>query len=174
MNAYATTDEKSTEAEDTDDVDERTVRALEEYLTVLPDAVDAPGMVRVVSHTGEEYTVDVRGRNCECPDATYNLDEETDCKHVRRARFALGLDAIPAEALDACDVEPNFGAFVNEDAVRVAAADGGVIEATGDAEVLTEEEDETDECEVCAALSDDLPCFEHFMQERGHSVGGDA
>ena len=173
MNAYATTDEKSTEAKDTDVVDERTVRALEEPLTVLPDAVDAVGMVRVVSHTQEEYTVDVRAGNCECPDAQYNLDDDTDCKHVRRAKFALGLDAVSAEALDACDVEPNFGAFVDEDAVRAATPDGGVIEADDDAEVLTED-DETDECETCAALSDDLPCFEHFMQERGYSVGGDA
>jgi hypothetical protein len=168
---------------------------------VLPDAVDAPGMVRVVSHTQEKYTVDVRAGNCECPDATYNLDDETDCKHVRRARFALGLDAIPGAALDACEVEPNFGAFVETDEVRVAATDGGVIEADDGGEVLdeadeTDEDDGTtgvrdpyahrddedvdtrplgtvdtgDECEACAELSDELPCFECYMSERGHDV----
>jgi len=46
---------------DTNNVDERTLRALEKYLTVLPDAVDAPGMVKVVSQSEEEYVVDVRG-----------------------------------------------------------------------------------------------------------------
>jgi hypothetical protein len=71
------------------------------------------------------------------------------------------------------EVEPNFGAFVDEDAVRVATADGGIVEAEEGVEILTDEDDE-DECDVCAELSDDLPCFEHFMQERGHSVGGDA
>jgi len=195
---YKTREQERTEAEDTDDVDERTVRALEEPLTVLPDAVDAPGMVRVVSHTQEKYTVDVRERRCECPDATYNLDDDTDCKHVRRARFALGLDAVPAEALDACDVEPNFGAFVDTDEVRVATPDGGVIEADDDGEVLeeTDEDDDTpgvrdpyahrddedvdtrplgtvdtgDECETCAELSDDVPCWECYMSERGHDV----
>lgn len=165
---YKTREQESTDEKTTDNVDERTVRALEEYLTVLPDAVDAPGMVRVVSHTGEEYTVDVRENRCECPDATYNLDDETDCKHVRRARFALGLDAVPAAALDAAEVEPNFGAFVNEDAVRVATPDGGVIEADDDAEILDETDEE--ECEACAELSDELPCFECYMDERGHEV----
>ena len=195
---YKTREQERTEAEDTDTVDERTVRALEEPLTVLPDAVDAPGMVRVVSHTQEEYTVDVRGGNCECPDATYNLDDETACKHVRRARFALGLDTIPGAALDACDVEPNFGAFVETDEVRVATPDGGVIEADDGGEVLdeTDEDDGTtgvrdpyahrddedvdtrplgtvdtgDECEECAELSDELPCFECYIDERGHDV----
>jgi hypothetical protein len=166
---YKTREQERTEAEDTDDVDERTVRALEEPLTVLPDAVDAPGMVRVVSHTQEKYTVDVRAGNCECPDAQYNLDDETDCKHVRRSRFALGLDAIPGAALDACDVEPNFGAFVETDEIRVATPDGGVIEADDGGEVL-DETDETDECEACAELSDELPCFECYMSERGHDV----
>jgi hypothetical protein len=56
------------------------------------------------------------------------------------------------------------------DGIRVATPDGGVIEAEEDAEVLT---DEDDECETCAELSD-LPCFECYMKERGHSVGGDA
>jgi hypothetical protein len=43
-----------------------------------------------------------------------------------------------------------------------------VIEADDDAEIL----DATDEegCETCAELSDELPCFECYMSERGHDV----
>lgn len=167
MNVTAHSDKEVSNAEDTETVEERTLRALEEYLTVLPDSVDAPGMVEVVSHTGESYVVDVHGHNCECPDASYRLDDETDCKHVRRARFALGVDAVPAEALEACEVEPNFGAFIEEDAVRVATADGGVVEAGDDAKVLDEED--TDECEECAELTG-LACFECYMAERGYDV----
>jgi hypothetical protein len=152
--------EKSTEAKDTEtDVEDRTLRALEEPMTVLPDAVDAVGMVEVVSHTGETYVVDVHGGNCECPDATYRLDDDELCKHSRVARFVLGVDAVPAEALETADVNPNLGAFVEDfDGVRVATTDGGVVEAGDDAVVLTD--DEREECDVCAELDGDLGCFE--------------
>ena len=113
-------------------------------------------------------TVDVRSGACECPDASYNLGDDELCKHARRARFALGRDAVPAEAIEAVEVEPNFGCFVDTDEVRVATPDGGVIEAEGDAVVLEEEDDE-DECETCAELSD-LPCFECYMQGREREV----
>ena len=189
------------------DVEPRTVRALEEYLTVMPEhgrVKGADDLVLVVSASQEEYVVDVHSGACECADASYNLEGGELCKHARRARFALGRDAVPAEALETVDVEPNFGAFVGTDAVRVATPDGGVIEATDDAEVIDEEEDEDtggvrdpyahrdedvdttplgtvddededeDECETCAELSAELPCFECWMNERGHAVGGDA
>jgi hypothetical protein len=167
--------EKSTEAEDTDEADEfgdRQLRAVEEYLTVMPDGVDARGMVRVVSHTGDEYTVDVRDEACTCPDFEHRGgDENGRCKHVYRALWATGREAMPADLVEAADVEPNFGAFVETDEVRVAAADGGIVEATDDAEVLTED-DETDECEECAELSDDVPCWECYRD--GATFGGDA
>ena len=98
------------------EVEPRTVRALEEYLTVLPEhgrVKGADGLVLVVSATQEEYVVDVHSGACECPDATYNLGDDELCKHARRSRFALGVDAVPAEALEAAEVEPNFGAFVS-------------------------------------------------------------
>jgi len=57
-------------------------------------------------------------------------------------------------------------AFIDTDAVRVAASDGDMTDDTDDAEVLT---DEDDECETCAELSD-LQCFECYMKERGHTV----
>lgn len=55
MNGYTATEKESTDvAEQPDetpevdvDVDERTVRAIEEYLTVLPDAADGEDMVKV-------------------------------------------------------------------------------------------------------------------------------
>jgi hypothetical protein len=156
----ATQVEKSTEAKDTETgVEDRTLRALEEPMSVLPDAVDAVGMVEVVSHTGETYVVDVHGGNCECPDASYRLDDDELCKHSRVARFVLGVDAVPAEALENADVNPNLGAFVEDfGGVHVATTDGGVIEAGDDAEVLGD--DEREECDVCAELDDDLGCFE--------------
>jgi len=126
-------------------------------------------MVKVVSHTGEEYVVDVHGGNCDCPDATWRLDDETACKHARRSRFALGVDPIPAEALEAAEVEPNFGAFIEEDAVRVATTDGGVVEAEEDAEVRMDDKEDDEECDECAELSD-LACFECYMAEHGLEV----
>jgi len=101
-----------------------------------------------------------------------------------RARFGLGHDAVPVEALEAVDVEPNFGEFVDTDAVRVATPDGGIVEAGDGAEVLTDktdedvdttplepadDEDDTDECEDCAALSE-LPCFECYMDGKGFDI----
>jgi hypothetical protein len=138
---------------------------------VLPEhgrVKGAHGLVLVVSASQEEYVVDIHSGACECPDATYNLEGDELCKHARRARFALGRDAVPVEALEACEVEPNFGAFVDTDDVRVATTDGGVIEATDDAEIL--EDDDADECDECAELSDDLPCFECYMDTKGYDV----
>jgi hypothetical protein len=159
---YDTPDEKST--------DTRTLRALEEHMSVLPDGVDAPGMVEVVSHTGEAYVVDVHAGNCECPDASYNLPDDTLCKHARVSRFVLGVDAVPVHAIEEADVNPNLGAFVDGfDGVSVATPDGGVIEADDGGEVL-EDTDEKEKCEVCAELPDDGVCFECYMSERGHHV----
>jgi hypothetical protein len=159
--------EKSTEAEDTETgVDERTERALTEYLTVTECDTGDEHVVEVHSQSGETYVVDVVEGNCGCPDAEYNLDEDTPCKHVRRARFALGLDAVPSDAAEALDVDPSLGCGTDAD-LRFAASDGGVIEAGDDAEVLTD--DEREECDECAEL-DGVACFECYMNERGHSV----
>lgn len=172
---YKTREQERTEAEDTDTVDEfgdRQLRAVEEYLTVMPDAVDAPDMVRVVSHTGDEYTVGVRDEACTCPDFEHRGgDENGRCKHVYRALWATGREAMPADLVDAADVEPNFGAFVDTDAVRVATPDGGILEATDDAEVLTDTDDTDDECEECVGLPDGVPCWECFRD--GATFGGD-
>jgi len=154
----ATQVEKSTEAKDTVTVDERTERALTEYLTVTVSDEGDEHVVEVHSQSTETYVVDAVEGNCSCPDAEYNLDEDTPCKHVRRARFALGLDAVPSDAAEALDVDPSLGCGTDAD-LRFAASDGGVIEAGDDAEVLGDDEND-EECDVCAELDGDLGCFE--------------
>ena len=77
MNEYETPTEES----DGIEVEKRTRRALEEPLSVLSvdgtplDETDTT-IVSVVSHSGEQYTVDVREGRCTCPDAEYNLDAD--------------------------------------------------------------------------------------------------
>ena len=104
---------------------------------------------------------------CTCPDVRHNLDHDGKCKHQRRARFALGLDAVPADAVEELDVDPSLGKHTDA-ALRFATADGGVVEA-GDDSVALEKEDTNDECEECAELSD-LPCFECYMAEHDFDV----
>jgi len=174
MKATHATDEKVTNAEDTEthDLDERTERALTEYLTVTPSDEGDEHTVEVHSQSGETYLVDAVEGTCLCPDAEYNLDDETPCKHARRSRFALGLEAVPVGAAETLDVDPSLGCGTDAD-LRFAASDGGVVEAGDDAEVLTDG-GETEECDECAELSG-LGCFECYMRERGYTVdvGGD-
>ncbi|MDS0220873.1 hypothetical protein NDI54_05830 [Haloarcula sp. S1AR25-5A] len=125
-------------------IDPRTRKALEQYLTVTPDVGRARGaedLVLVTSESGSSYLVDVREDSCECPDAEYR---DIECKHVKRARFSLALDAIPADAAAACDVDPDLGQHCDAD-LRFAAADGGIIVADDDGEILDEDDDEPDQ-----------------------------
>jgi len=147
MNGYTTTAKKSTEAKDTDDtvtVDERTERALTQYLTVTTTDAGDEYTVEVHSQSGETYLVDAVEGNCSCPDATHNLDETETCKHVRRARFALGIDAVPVGAVETLEVDDTLGCGTDTD-LRFAASDGGIVEADDDAEVLTEDTGTDDE-----------------------------
>lgn len=140
-------------------INDRDRRALTEYLTVLPDqgrARDAPGMALVVSESGSEYLVDVRDGACTCPDAEYR---DVECKHIRRARFATGADAIPAAAAAQLDVDPDLGEHTAAD-LQFATADGGIIEAPDDGVVLDDEPD--DEC-ACEGLPDDVPCADCYI-----------
>jgi predicted nucleic acid-binding Zn finger protein len=151
------------------DVEPRTLRALEEYMTVLPE--EGTGLCKVYTESGSEYTVDPHDGACTCPDMRHNLGHNESCKHVRRARFALGIDAVPTD-VDGVDVNEELGKFTDTP-LRFATADGGIVEATDDAEV-PEEDDEEEVCDECAGL-DGLPCFECYMEARGHLVdmGGD-
>ena len=102
---------------------------------------------------------------CTCPDVRHNLGHDELCKHARRSRFALGIDAVPTH-VEELDVDPSLGRHTDA-SLRFVASDGGVVEASDDAVVLEEDtEDDEDECEDCAELSD-LPCFECYMAELG-------
>lgn len=122
------------------DLDERDVRALTEYLTVLEDIDRARGaedVYLVVSQSGSEYLVDLRFKSCECPDSTHR-NPEGGCKHVRRAEIATGQRPLPAW-VDLDDVAGELGEHVTTEQ-PVAATDGGVVaDESADAVETTEE-----------------------------------
>jgi len=171
MNATHETDKNVSDRE----IEPRTRRALEEYLTVTQCDIGDEYIVEVHSQSGETYLVDAVEGNCNCEDAEYNLDDDEDCKHVRRARFALGIDAVPADAVETLDIDENLGCATDAE-LRFATADGGVVEATTELDGFTDGEGDG-ECDECLGLSgNDFPCFECYMAERGYTVevgGGD-
>ncbi|MFC6764796.1 hypothetical protein [Natrinema soli] len=100
------------------DLNERDIRALTEYMSVLEDIGQvrgADGMYLVV--TQREYTVDLVEGTCQqkngdiCPDQKYNLGLNEECKHVKRARYATGQLSIPAE-VDESAIDPQLGDHV--------------------------------------------------------------
>ncbi|ELY58728.1 hypothetical protein [Natronococcus jeotgali] len=96
------------------DIDNRDVRALTEYMTVLEDidhVRDADDMYIVI--TESQYTVDLREGTCDCPDATYNLGPKEECKHEKRARYATGDRSIPA-GVDERAIDPDLGEHVTQ------------------------------------------------------------
>ena len=113
MNDYKPANIESTE------LDDRDVRALTEYMTVLDEGGDT---YSVTTESGSEYRVDAREGRCTCPD-----DEHRDarCKHRRRVAFATGEESIPAWA-DIDAVDPQLGEHV-DGGPQLAATDGGVI-----------------------------------------------
>jgi len=137
------------------ELDDRTERALTEPLSAVSvDGTPLEGdetIVSVVSHSGESYDVDVREGRCSCPDARHR-EPEGGCKHVRRARVALGRETVDARTLRAVDVDDTLGA--SAPGPRVATSDGGVVggdvdtdeptvrEAVEGAEVLDESDGE--------------------------------
>lgn len=150
-------------------IDERDRRALEQYLSVLDDLGRARGaddLYMVVSESGSEYLVDVRGAgSCECPDATYR---DVTCKHQRRVKFATGLRPVPA-GIDPADVDDQLGVHVDgepefaaADEGRTLATDGGVamMPDAGDAgdDVQEDSDDRPADCD-CWSPDSDLPCW---------------
>jgi predicted nucleic acid-binding Zn finger protein len=177
------------------EIESRTRRALEEYMTVLPE--EDTGLCEVHTQSGSEYIVDAEDGACTCPDMRHNLGHDENCKHIRRARFALGLDAVPSDAVEELDVDENLGCGTDAE-LRFVASDGGIVEADDDAEILEEDggttgvrdphahrddedvdttplgtvvddEEDADECDECAELSG-LPCFECYMEGKGFDV----
>ena len=112
-------------------IDPRTRHALQESLSVLtprgtPVTDPDRTLVDVVSHSGNAYRVDLREGKCSCPDHEHR---DADCKHRRRARFALGREPIPQKTLVAVDVDENLGS--NAPGPAITAADGGVVKDEG-------------------------------------------
>ena len=89
----------------------RRERAVGEVMTVLPDmngaAKGVEDMYAVVSSSGSTYVVDLDVGACTCHDALYNISGDDECKHVKRARYATGDEAIPADV--AMNVSPDEG-----------------------------------------------------------------
>ena len=102
----------ATDAVDGTEDRELDYRALTEYMTVLEDgdvrARAADGLYTVTTESGSTYLVDPELPACECPDFEYR---DRRCKHIRRARFALGWRPIPYY-VDEDDVDPNLGEHV--------------------------------------------------------------
>jgi predicted nucleic acid-binding Zn finger protein len=163
MSDHDTTEVEATDAE----LDARDVRALTEYMTVLPKGGD---VYSVTTESGSEYTVDAREGRCTCPDYKHNLptdDGRHRCKHAARVAYATGGRPVPAW-VDTDAVDPDLGAHVDA-TPRVAATDGGIVEAGDDGEILTDADDATgddgrpDECD-CGAFHTDAelacwPCY---------------
>jgi hypothetical protein len=114
--------------------DKRTVRALTEYISVLPESPDAGIYTAVGQHENGAYTVDIEAGRCTCPDAEYNLAPDERCKHEKRARFALGLDAVPADV----DHDPSLGEHVDGGPI-LAASDGGTAAESADTTAGTDD-----------------------------------
>ena len=80
-------------------------------------------LVRVITTDSGDYRVDAREGRCTCPDAKHR-QPDGGCKHLRRARIALGRQPITADTLLEGDVDDHLGAHV-ADGPAVVAADGG-------------------------------------------------
>ena len=106
------------------DLSEREVRALTEYLTVIPHA---PDVYVVVSGSGKSHTVDARDGACTCRDAQYR---DRTCKHQFRAEFETGARTIPAW-VDRDRIPRDFSAHVDADPDFEDAAD-----ATDDSDMV--------------------------------------
>jgi hypothetical protein len=142
--------ESESEVNDCNDINKRLRRALEQPLSVLStDGTPIQGdasIVSVVSHSGEEYTVDVREGRCDCPDATYNLDNDSKCKHQFRAEIALGRTPVPVRAAESIDVDGLLGSHTDA-SLKFAASDGGIIDADSGTWISDESDDiETATC----------------------------
>jgi hypothetical protein len=164
------------------DLPKRAVRALTEYMTVLPETGrvrDADDLYLVVSESGSEYLVDTRESRCDCPDAEYNLEPDECCKHERRVNYATDNTPIPSwVATDAID--PQLGEQTASSPVR-AATDGGSVSNDTDMVFDSDEnsdegagviEAEREECEngneFCdGSNGETLPCFACYELPEG-------
>lgn len=144
-----------TDAHDSTDFDRRDARALTEYMTVLGEGGD---VYSVTTESGSEYAVDAREGRCTCPDHQHR---GARCKHLRRVAFATGAEPVPA-VVDRGAVDPDLGAHVDA-TPRVAATDGGILEAGDDGEILEPASDTDDRPADCGCgdwnAAGPLPCW---------------
>jgi hypothetical protein len=158
MSANARDTNESTDTE----LDDRDVRALTQYLTVIPDA---PGLYEVVSQSGKSYTVDTQGSGaCTCPDHKHNLptdDGRETCKHQARVAYETGERPLPAW-VNTDELPDDFALHVDS---TPTVTDGGseIIDAGDDGEILDESDDDgrPDECSCVHWNTDgiDTPCW---------------
>jgi hypothetical protein len=138
------------DAVDCNDIEPRTERALTECMTVLSTSgtpiTDAETQtVSVVSHSGETYTVNAVQEVCDCPDHQHN---HRICKHIRRSRFALGIDELSSATLREFEIDDDFAAHCP--GPIVLASDGGRV-----GESKTRNESNEDKEETLAAIIED-------------------
>jgi hypothetical protein len=156
-----------TDEHESTDVEPRTRRALERVASVLhTDGTpiregEEPTVVSVHSdNSGKERRVDVREGRCSCPDHEHR---DAMCYHIRRARYALGVEPVPTETLAACDVHIHFAA--NAPGPVVATSDGGLVGRESD----EESDDSTDSARSDSRLD---PRVREHVEEHGSPAHG--
>jgi hypothetical protein len=160
--------DSSTEFEDRD------VRALTEYMTVIPDGGDV--FTVIGQNGGGEYRVDARKGRCTCPDHQHR---SARCKHIRRVAFATGEEPIPAW-VDGDAIDGQLGEHVDSEP-EVVATDGGIIEVGDGAEILEADDggdDRPDDCDCLDSYITDDPlacwaCVREGFEEPNPNAGDD-
>ena len=85
-----------TEVETLEELDARTVKALTEPMLVVKDHPDVWDDHEVtVYNEDRQYLVNIAIGYCDCPDNHYR---QAECKHLRRAKFALGVGSYDVPA----------------------------------------------------------------------------
>lgn len=163
MSHQTASPQEGTDCIDNTDIDKRTVRALTEVMTVLPEqgrVRGAEALYLVISGSGSEYLVDTRNESCECPDSEHR-NPENGCKHVRRVRFATGERPVPGW------VDPDALAVIGEHTDGPVVADPPTdAVATDGGQRVDDDMKSAPDCD-CAGLPDGFPCFDCFLLEDG-------
>jgi len=141
-----------------DSIENRDVRALTEYMTVL--AMDGE-IYSVTTQSGSEYRVDAIEGRCTCPDYEYRDDVE-ECKHIRRVRFATGERSVPAW-IDVGKIDTKLGEHVEGGPIIVASDGGQLLDSA------TDEGSRPEDCE-CGDWNEglELPCWPCYRD--GHET----
>ena len=173
MSTYDTHNHESNE------LDDRTRRALTEHMGILPEGGDLYTVVgeNHPDRDQSEYTVDLRLGRCSCGDSEYR---DATCKHQRRVLYATGAEPVPA-AISPDDVPGELGGDHLDGEPEFLATDGGVLEETADTSdrsrvpvaggVLVYEQRDVGRELVGFANVDDWDALGDAVAARGHSRG---